>query len=182
MKHTIFLDLETTGLDPLEPGAAILEIAMVSVAVPSLIEDEYFHGVVANGDSVLDFLGESNSRVFSMHADSGLLVDCRRAEGVLLPPRPHIVEARACAFYDLIARGEKLYMSGANPAFDMSWLRVHMPELAGRFHYRTFDVNAYHVWLEWSGAAPAKSGQAHRALADCRAELAMARRMRDALS
>ncbi len=67
-------------------------------------------------------------------------------------------------------------LRAANPAFDLSWIRKHMPPLASRFHYRPFDTNAFHMASAWLAGTPmAKTGARHRALDDCRQSIGVVR-------
>ena len=68
-------------------------------------------------------------------------------------------------------------VAGSTVSFDKDWLKAHMPEVAKRLHYRQLDVSSYKVGFpEIFGT---KTSEAHRAMADIRASIAMQQQMRD---
>lgn len=166
----IFLDLETTGLYPNEPGADILEIGMLAVDVPSFREIDSFKSLVIELDRIDDPLRGADDYVRKMHTENGLLADLQQAiaasPGRSLP-RYFDVQQAAIQFYLKHAAGRKVYLCGAKPAFDRGWLDMKMPQLAKKFHYRDFDTNAFFILKEYLFGAE-KSGQKHRVLEDCR--------------
>lgn len=169
----IFLDLETTGLYANEPGADILEIGMLAVDVPSFRELDSWSSLVVEPDRLADPLKGADDYVRKMHAENGLLRDLEKAiaESRETPPAPlpryFDVQQKAIAFYLKHAAGKKVYLAGAKPSFDRSWLDAKMPQLAKKFHYREFDTNAFFILREYLFGAE-KDGQRHRVLDDCR--------------
>lgn len=177
-KQTVlFLDLETTGISPLEPGADILEIGMVAVEAPSFREIDSWSSLVVELDRTGDVLKGCDDYVRKMHAANGLKRDLENAvaasrmhtQDLAYAPLPRYfnVQQAAVDFYNKHASGRKVYMSGAKIAFDRNWLDHKMPNLAKRFHYRDFDTNAFFILREYL-FGPEKSGQKHRVLDDCR--------------
>ena len=168
----LFLDLETTGLLHRAPGAAILEIGMLAVEVPTFREIDSFESVIVELDRLDDPLKGADDYVRNMHRENGLENDLRAAiaasnePGGKLP-RLFDVQQGAVDFYNKHASGRKVYMGGANPSFDKGWLDRHMPTLSKKFSHRVFDVNALFILKEYL-AGPEKSGTKHRALEDCR--------------
>ena len=168
----LFLDLETTGLNPSAPGAAILEIGMLAVEVPTFREIDSFKSVIVELDRLDDPLKGADDYVRNMHRENCLENDLRAAiaasnePGGKLP-RLFDVQQGAVDFYNKHASGRKVYMGGANPSFDKGWLDRHMPNLSKKFHYRPFDTNAFFILREYMFGAE-KSGQRHRVLDDCR--------------
>jgi oligoribonuclease (3'-5' exoribonuclease) len=169
----IFLDLETTGLYPLAPGAAILEIGMLAVEVPKFREIDSWSSLVVELDRLDDPLRGADDYVRKMHTENGLEADLKaavkqfRSFGPSALPRLFDVQQAAIAFYNKHASGQKVYMGGAKPAFDRGWLDHQMPQLAKKFHYRDFDTNAFFILREYMFGAE-KGGQKHRVLDDCR--------------
>lgn len=166
----IFLDLETTGLYPTDPGANILEIGMLAVEVPTFREIDAWSSVVVDLHQLTDVLAGCDDYVRKMHTESGLARDLE-AEAAKQPGpltcRAFDVQQAAIAFYNKHASGRKVYLCGANPDFDRCWLDHKMPQLARKFHYRPFDTNAFFILREYLIGAE-KHGQRHRALDDCR--------------
>jgi oligoribonuclease (3'-5' exoribonuclease) len=162
---TIVLDLETTGLFPAEPNAAILEIAMIAVKVPFFRELATWHTPVRRPFD--DQLKGADEIVRKMHEDSGLAAELAAGAGVPLGT----AEAQALQFYNRCCSGSRVYLMGANPDFDRRWLEHHMPNLAKKFHYRNLDVNSLFILKEYLQGKE-KTGTRHRALDDCRQAIA----------
>ncbi len=176
----MFLDLETTGLSPDAPNAAILESGMLAVAVPSFHEVDSWSSVILELDRLEDPLKGADDFVRDMHTKNGLKADLDAAIVASPPaaagaplPRLFDVQQAALKFYNLHCSGTRAYLGGANPDFDRRWLERHMPQLAKKFHYRPFDTNAFFQLREALFGPQEKSGQRHRVLDDCRAAVGM---------
>jgi oligoribonuclease len=164
----IFLDLETTGLDP--EKCEILELGMLAIEYGSLRE-------VAAVQTCLQvssgFVGSLDEKVLQMHTASGLLADVRGERANLRFeaggwPTLAQAEAQAIGWMNLYG-GQRSPLAGYNPEFDRSFLRKRMPRLEANFHYRNFDVNFVHLLREVvTGTQTKKEGVTHRALDDCR--------------
>ncbi len=164
MKHLIFCDCETTGLD--ENKDHILELALVAVELPTFREVAHYVSVVVP-PMWPTVLRNMHERVCRMHAASGLLAEIAQTEG----ERPvHLVEGEAIAFVQQWAPQTLSWhtpLAGANPDFDRRFLRKRMPKLHARFHYRSFDVRAFTQLQDWVFGVEHRESP-HRALADCR--------------
>jgi oligoribonuclease (3'-5' exoribonuclease) len=133
----VFLDLETSGLDP---GAnTILEVGAYCDARGTPHRKRV---VVRRGASLLD---EMNEIVFSMHAKNGLLRDVFYGENLSLEAaEEQVIEWLDYALpampgdYNYV----KPILAGETCHFDMAFLKVHMPRLASRFDYMLEDVSA----------------------------------------
>jgi oligoribonuclease len=160
MRHLIFVDLETTGLD--ENKDKILELAMVAVALPRFdVVATFVHAI---RPPMLETVKRNvHDKVQAMHTSSGLWADVERGTDA------HIVEGDAIAFVRCYAPHTPVWhtpMAGANPDFDRRFLRKQMPKLHAAFHYRNFDVRAITQLQDWvMGQAFVESP--HRALPDC---------------
>ena len=194
MTHLVFIDIESSGLDPNAPGAEILELALVAVDPRTLTE-------VAHWSSPLNakaHTGEWHPRVVQMHQENGLLDDLRGPRSHLTFaaggwPWVHEAEAVACAFMAAYApmtpdRNGNLIgwspMCGANVgSFDRPWIRKFMPKLDECFHYRCIDSNtAFLVDQYVFGLSNGvKTDCAHRALADARQSVETLRGMASVL-
>jgi oligoribonuclease len=163
----LFLDTETTGLYPNAQGAALLEIGILAVEVPTFREIDSWSSVIVELDRLADPLKGCDDYVRNMHTENGLLADLKAAIASEHTPRLFDVQQAAISFYNKHASGRKVYLAGANPAFDRGWLDVHMPALAKKFSHRNLDVNAFFILKEYL-AGQEKHGTKHRALEDCR--------------
>jgi oligoribonuclease (3'-5' exoribonuclease) len=179
MSTLFFVDVETTGLYPVEKNR-ILEIGIIAVSEPDFTEIEawstpIFYEAGEIGPRMNDF-------VLTMHQENGLLADIgkmQRGEVPKVLPRQALLEALAfvnrhtanCGTDD---RGKpEVFLCGANPQFDRDYISSWMPDLAKRFHHRVFDVNTLFLLRRFLLGGPhAKFGTAHRVLADCRQALA----------
>lgn len=179
MSTLFFVDVETTGLYPVEENR-ILEIGIMAVSEPDFVELDAWSTPVYHADG-LKVLA-ANQFVFDMHEESGLNAELRamaKGETPQVLPRQALLEALAfvnrhavnCGVDD---RGRpEVFLCGANPTFDRDYLKAWMPDLAKRFHHRVFDVNTLFLLRRWLLGGPvAKFGTAHRTLADCRQALA----------
>lgn len=161
----VWIDIETTGLNPEED--LMLELAVV-ITDFDLNEQAEFSSIIVESDAAIRC--EANG-ILDMHKKSGLLdsikqwghdVDCTLTN----------VERRALQFLEEECPSRRLGpMCGSTIAFDRSFLKVHMPELAGRFHYRNLDVSTVNelarCWKpKLKAYAKERQHEQHRALDD----------------
>ena len=174
----VWVDLETTGLDPAKD--LILELAIV-VTDAQLNEVAYASWVVKQD---VDWT-KVHPVVLEMHTANGLKDDV--PDG--LPIRD--IESAACAMLDDLGVTEKGPICGSSPHFDMAFLKSEgdctccffpdhgMPKLAKRFNHRVFDVSTLKLAALMRGEVPPEEGRggpAHRALSDIRGSIAAARK------
>jgi oligoribonuclease len=134
----VFLDLETSGLDPNRD--MILEVAAYC-EVRGV--EHRFEAVIHHGP---DILVGMNPFVAEMHAKNGLLDEVLRLTG---PRRVRCeVEVDLTDWLDAalpLRPGEPGYLrpilAGEGIHFDHRFLRVHMPTLFGRFDYPLEDIS-----------------------------------------
>ena len=171
MPTYLWLDLETSGLDPVKCG--ILEVA-------ALIDDESYTlgqpptGVV-NGAIRLPQLEHGvppssiwDQEAYDMHNTNGLLKTLSTGGGErLFDVENRILEA-------LMPYPPKSVMLAGNSIhFDRSFIRVHMPLLDAALHYRHMDVSCLITFFESMGAVKRDSGpKPHRAMPDVQRSIA----------
>ena len=165
MNLIIGCDVETTGLDACADD--MLEIALAAIDLQSFRIVARYEARITPTETGLLRLRE-NDFVLQMHEGSGLL------HALTQDAKPlEQVERECCEFFDLqrgVGQGSPLF--GTNPSFDRKFLEVHMPELARKFHYRSFDTNCLMMLrkalegAETRDLMRVKGGTAHRAMAD----------------
>lgn len=175
----VFLDLETTGLDP--EYAVILELGMV------VTDDELSE--VGRRAWVLPFAESQHEAldpfILDMHTKSGLLAEC--AGGVVKPRWQAEHEAVDWLESLAVVRGE-VQLGGNTIGFDRKFLGVYMPGLLHHFHYRSIDMSSVNeLARRWNPAfyatrPQAAEGAGHRALADLDVSIALAKHYRGIFS
>ncbi len=153
----LWLDLETTGLDPHKNY--ILEVAccMADLEEPTRTTDLFVAqlGLPCRVDELDPFIQK-------MHGESGLIADCLESMWNIHKLEQGIINR----FPDLEKswdREDKPTLAGNSVHFDLGFLRVHMPTLAACLHYRVFDVSAQILFCRSLGMERLPRALAHRA-------------------
>lgn len=154
----VFIDTETTGLDPRRD--LILEVGILAIEDDLRREIGHFRKVVkfnayVNGKP----RPEISEFVFKMHEKTKLWEEC--ANSYMMAKA---VENAAVKFMEPF---KGIEMAGSTISFDRAFLHEQMPELERCFHYRNIDVSTYKALQRYGVEVPPKQ-EAHRALADCR--------------
>lgn len=170
----VFLDLETTGLDP--KTDQILELGMV-------ITDKDLNQLAIFGETAqisgieYDMVHQTyeppfgiHEKVVEMHTASGLWQDSYRSTMTLADV---FAKADSWLFHQLsdsVEPGE-LPLVGNTIGFDRSFIYEHHPVFLDAFHYRSLDISsikiAYNAWWDKDDAEQPVGNKLHRAVPDC---------------
>lgn len=170
MSHIIIIaDTETTGLYPPEKNF-ILEIGLGAVRVPEFEIVEIWSTPILH--DMKEVAMRCDEFVWNMHKTGGLVEELRQmnvGERPAVTPKQALLEAlafvnRHAVDFELDERGRGMcVLGGSNPDFDRRYLESWMPDLAKKFHYRSFDVNTLFALRRWVFGGPiVKLGQKHR--------------------
>jgi oligoribonuclease len=158
-----WLDLETSGLDPLQNSILEIAIAESDLLTPFEI------GPVTNIVLHHPFLAVDrrtsypiDQKVVEMHTKNGLWYECSMSQRFLSD-----VEEELLTLVPLIEDyEEKPSLAGACAHFDHAFLKQWMPRLARRFTSRHYDVSSIKLFCRSLGMEKPIKGEAHRAKAD----------------
>lgn len=168
----LFLDLETSGLDP--ETDHILEVGVVLTDDDFGVLWEQSFLVLPEG-GLYECIEGSSSVVQKMHEGNGLWADLDAAspeDTCLQEELPCVLSGCFDRCEDVLGRPLKTTpIAGFNPFFDRKWLERHAPEQIRRLHYRSFDVSTLRAVVQdhFGQDLPARGGVTHRALDDCHA-------------
>lgn len=169
--HFLFLDLETTGLDP--EKCQVLEIAATATS-QDLVELATFHCVLPHDTNELMM----NPWCHKQHSESGLLSEVAAEFSEMDMTRSYDGEL-AKFIRDHTPQNDKLRLAGSSIHFDRSFMVKHLWLSLRELHYRMFDVSSFYETSKWLGIEFPSMPKAHRAMADVKNSLAIARFFRD---
>lgn len=162
--HFCFLDLETTGLDPVQ--CKILEVAAI-VTNRDLCPLSHFSSVVRPLGDTVQMLMPPN--LIKMHRDSGLLQEIAQKSEEYAAIGLEDVQK---ALVEFLRQYPSMILAGFSVHFDKEFLRFHMPVVLGLFGYKIMDVSAIKIAARlWRPDVPESHPDQvskHRALDDCR--------------
>lgn len=166
----VFLDLETTGLDPIYD--VILEIGMV--IVDSELNLTHTWGRTANWEHITYDTRTGvyeppfgvHKIVADMHTKNGIWEDCYRSTESI-----GMCMHKAHLWLDtVLPKDHKIPMAGNTIGFDRSFLQAGFPGFLNLFHHRSIDVSSmrvlYEEWLPDGEPLPV-GNDLHRAVPDC---------------
>lgn len=171
MSKLLWLDLETTGLDP--DADMVLEVALV-ITDDNLthLGVEYQAVVKQDMDAVM---ARMDDYVRDMHTRNGLLAEVPKGEDPL----------QVAADINAICNRNRLYkyqdrfpalLAGASVHFDRSFIKRFAPDVHRQLHHRHFDVSTLrHAFGMARRRMPWPNNDNHRAMGDVRDSIDQAR-------
>lgn len=163
MPKIIWIDLETTGLDP--KHNCILEVA----ALESSTEDPFNARPIY--EAVLKYPRAPNEGqgkpiedlVWRMHEKSGLWERCRKSELTKWDVEKQLAAAIGPAPEKY---GDYPILAGNSVWFDRGFMHNHLPFVETLFHHRHYDVSSIKMFCRQLGMPHLHAAEAHTAMAD----------------
>ena len=159
----LILDTETTGN---KPDSELIEIGMVMLDVPSLIELGEFTIVIDPSPEQFSVM-MANDVVRKMHEVNGLIADLSGGKGV----HPNVADSLINKWLDQFTQ-ERTHIpyGGSGVAhFDRQYIAKQLPRLNRRITYWALDVGSVRRIFALQGASTASiDAKTHRALDDAK--------------
>jgi oligoribonuclease len=168
--HLLWLDMEMTGLDPVQ--CVPLEVAIV-VTNKELEELDAWETVIWQPESRLETM---EPFVRNMHTENGVLAKVRASN-----TSTSDAERKMIAMVSKWFRPGEAVLAGNSIHQDRKFLAAYFPVFEGLLHYRMVDVSTLKELVRrWYGqeAGFSKPSSSHTALADARESIAELRHYR----
>lgn len=168
MKPIVFLDLETTGLNP--ELDSILQIAFQCVDPESLeLVGEPFVSDIALTELAAGRL-YTNSYIRDMHRNSGLLarLESQTEEDKIKLSLTQVHQNAYDRLFDIPITFDVacLTLAGNSVHFDLGFLKKHMPRLAHVFSHHLLDISVLRMFEDSYGSGGLHPEKKHDALDD----------------
>lgn len=189
MTNLVWVDLETTGLDPQKDD--ILEVSVIVTDQNLVMQDAPFTRVVLPGPGWADKI-QANKYVREMHNKSGLRAELDAISDLPFSERRHhflhTVEEGAVEYLQQFGESFTMPLAGSTVNFDRAFLLEHMRYVHEYLHYRNIDVSTVKrcaaMWVPEVAAAweaQAVVDKVHRAEADLRESIAELQHYRESI-
>lgn len=172
-EYLLFLDLETTGVDP--GGDLVLEVGCVLVEANTLENVWQQTDLIACSDGIEPLM---NDFVKDMHTKSGLLANLKNnaiprlyLEDTLCNYLSMIRNTLGAGYADIYA-SQWIRLAGYSPQFDRQFILRDAPRFSKLLSHRMMDVSSLRACAKsWAPNIVPEQESEHRALADCMAAI-----------
>jgi len=155
----LWLDIETTGLDPNKN--VILELAIIEAYFDNPFSARHsLHSVIRYDAS----LHELDPFIREMHTKNGLFDDCKNDANMYIEEIDVLLEKKYGPRSEVV--DERPILAGSTIHFDHSFIAKHMPRFDNILSYRHYDVSAIQLFCRSLGMPKPAKAEAHRAMAD----------------
>ena len=161
----VFVDVETTGLDP--ATGLLLEVGILVTDLDCRPLGTCYQYSVVLPINPMTAWEACDPYVQKMHTENGLFEDLDK-------PNNRTVEEIENSILQFLASvgvapNAKTEICGYNPGFDLDWLKAHLPKVASCFTHRKLDVRSVALVMTGLGYdSPERLDHTtHRALNDC---------------
>jgi oligoribonuclease len=155
----VWLDLETTGLDPLV--TQVLEVAVAEADLHDPFNIKFIYEAVLPLAPTL--ISDLNPFIIDMHTKNGLLAECAMTTA---KSRAQVDEELAQLVEWVDDKDERATLAGSSIHFDHSYIKVHLPLTNRKLSHRHYDVSALKLFCQSMGMPRFKKAEAHRAKED----------------
>jgi len=159
----VWVDLETSGLDPSMHEILEIAVAMSDLADPFNVKHVYHAVLYAPG-----MMNMMDPFVVDMHTKNGLLAECRQSSTTW----GQAVRTLEGLIPEEDKRENMPVLAGASVHFDAAFLRQGTYDTNGdrdlffRFSHRYYDTSAIKLFCQSLGMPKIPRAEAHRAVAD----------------
>ena len=182
MRPLLFIDTETTGLDPSK--ARLLEVA-VGVVDPETLTELWSANWVLPCPDLETVFNDTDTYVQNMHTVNGLWADVHQAtEGLDTNQISEQFDRTQSEILENLARfgighSSKVPICGYNPGFDLGFLQAYLPGLAKVFTHTKGDVRSLELFATgWDCNKHTPNNHSHRAHDDLQDEIEALRHYR----
>jgi len=182
----VWLDLETTGLDPahgsiLEIGIVVTDLELNEIDRRAWILPYVRDSIIASMDDYVLNMHMANGLLKEVWGEPSIRETSLQLQQRLAKERSEI--GRSVAQWIKAISGDSSsksarYLAGSSIHFDRAWLAVHFPGILETVSYRMLDVSTFKVAFPGL-LSQREGGPAHRALGDLDYSIDQLQQMRE---